>query len=62
MNVEKTVKATRMKFVAYERGNGRILFRDLEVSAPAAVWRLNHGNENAAPQYRVPSLGWRYNS
>jgi hypothetical protein len=37
----KSVNARRMTFVAYERGTQRILFRDLEVAAPAVVWRYS---------------------
>jgi hypothetical protein len=39
-----------MKFVVYERGTQRILFRDLEVAALAIVWHYSHKKENATPQ------------
>jgi hypothetical protein len=45
-----------MKFVAYGRGTQRILFRDLEVAAPAVVWRCSHEKENATPQQRAQFL------
>jgi hypothetical protein len=44
-----------MKFVAYERGTQRILFRNLEVDAPAVVWRYSRykdsGYSSAASKF-----------
>jgi hypothetical protein len=47
-----------MKFVAYEKGTQRILFHDLDVAAPAVVWRNSHKKENATPQQRAQVVVW----